>query len=168
MDFIKGERMASSWEREFGVIKTIVVVIYLAMIVYAFLVFSNIPSIPYQWGQTQDMIFYVLLFESVGIFVISIFLPNILLSMDKLSERFRSAGNQAQGLKSVISQVRNVMIIVAAIGEAFSINGLVLYLLSGDSTRSWIFFVMTIIHYTITMAKLRRTRDDIEQLSKIS
>jgi hypothetical protein len=166
MDFIKGERMASSWEREFGVIKTIVVVIYLAMIVYAFLVFSNIPFIPYQWGQTQDMIFYVLLFESVGIFVISIFLPNILLSMDKLSERFRSAGNQEQGLKSVISQVRNVMIIVAAIGEACSINGLVLYLMSGDASRPWIFFVMTIAHYTITMAKLRRTREDIEQLSR--
>jgi hypothetical protein len=160
--------MASTWEREFGVIKTIVVVIYLAMIVYAFLVFSNIPFIPYQWGQTQNMIFYVLLFESVGIFVISIFLPNILLSTDKLSERFRSAGNQEQGLKSVISQVRNVMIIVAAIGEACSINGLVLYLLSGDSTRPWIFFVMTITHYTITMAKLRRTREDIEQLSKVS
>jgi hypothetical protein len=55
---------------------------------------------------------------------------------------------------------------MAAMGEAVAVNGLVLYLLSGDTVRPWIFFILTIIHYTFTMAKLRRVREDISQLSK--
>ena len=159
--------MAESWESEYGRTKTIVFIIYMAMFVYAVMIFWRIPFIEYQWGQTQEMIFYVLLFEAVGIFVISIFLPNILLSSEKLSERFRAAGGQVQGLRAVSGQVRNVMIIVAAIGEACAVNGLVLYLLSGDTMRPWIFIIITIAHYTITMGKLRRAREDMEQLSRM-
>ena len=159
--------MAEYWERDFGITKTIVVVIYLAMIVYAFLVFSNIPYIEYHWGETQNMIFYVLLFEAVGIFVVSIFLPNIMLSSDKLAEKYRSASGQAQGLRSVMAYVRIWAIILAAIGEACAVNGLVLYLMSGDTTRPWIFFMLTIAHYTVVMGKLRRVREDVGQLSKM-
>lgn len=160
--------MAEYWESEYSKTKTIVFIIYMAMFVYAAMVFWKIPFIEFQWGQTQELIFYVLLFEAVGIFVVSIFLPNILLSSEKLSERFRSAGGQAQGLRAVNGQVRGIMIIVAAIGEACAVNGLVLYLLSGDTTRPFIFLIIAIAHYTITMGKLRRVREDMEQLSQMS
>ena len=157
--------MTDYWEREFAKIKTIVFVIYLAMIVYAFLVFSGIPAIEPQWGQIQKTALLVLLAEAVGIFVISIFLSNILLSSEKLSQKFRSVADQAQGLKLVASQIRIGFIVMAALGEACAVNGLILYLLSGDTTRPWIFFILTLVHYTITMSKLRRVRDDVGQMA---
>jgi cation transport ATPase len=161
----KGGFMTESWEREYGRIKTIVFVIYLAMIVYAFLVFSGIPSVQYQWEQTQKITLLVLLAEAISIFVISIFLSNILLSSEKLSQKFRSVTDQTQGLKLVVSQVRIGFIVMAALGEACAVNGLILYLLSGDATRPWIFFILTLVHYTITMAKLRRVHEDVGQMS---
>lgn len=159
--------MTSNWEREFGITKTIVVAIYLAMVVYAFFIFSGIPYVEPQWGETQNLVFYVLLFEAVGIFVISIFLPNVFLNSEKLAEKFRSAGDKAQGLRLVMSHVRIWAIILAALGEACAVNGLVLYLISGDVTRPWIFFIITIAHYTTIMGKLRRVREDIGHLSQL-
>ncbi|HGJ66776.1 TPA: hypothetical protein ENS27_15550 [bacterium] len=141
---------------------------FISLLIYAFLVFSGIPYIEYQWGETQNMIFYVLMFEAVGIFVVSIFLPNIMLNSNKLSEKYRSVGDHVVGLRSLMAYIRLWSIILAAIGEACAINGLVLYLISGDQTRPWIFFLITIAHYTVVMGKLRRVREDVEQLLKIN
>jgi hypothetical protein len=156
--------MTPYWEREYGRIKTIVFIIYLAMIVYAFLVFSGIPSIQYHWDQSQKIILLVLLVESLGIFAISIFISNLMLSSEKLLQKFNSISDQTEALKAVVNQVRISFIIIAAMGEACAVNGLILYLLSGDMTRPWIFFILTLVHYTITMAKLRRVREDVGQM----
>ncbi|MDQ1318563.1 MAG: hypothetical protein QG588_2225 [Candidatus Poribacteria bacterium] len=158
--------MTNYWERDFGITKTIVIAIYVSMVIYVAMVNYNIPNIQYQWGQTQDIIFIALLVLALGMFAVSIFIPKILISSEKLSERFRTITDRIQGLKSVLNLVRVVAIIMSAMGEAIAIYGLVLYLLSGDMVRPWIFFVLSAFHYAITMSMLRRVRSDIEQLSQ--
>jgi len=158
--------MTEYWNREYAKIKTIVLVIYLAMVIYAFLVFSGIPSVQYQWEQQQKIALLVLLSETISIFAASIFLSNIMLSSDKLSLKFRSVSDQLEALKLVVGQVRVNSIIMSAMGEAIALNGLILYLLSGDTMRPWIFFILTVIHYSITMSKLRRIREDVGQMIK--
>jgi hypothetical protein len=158
--------MRNDWERDFGITKTIVIAIYVSMAIYVAMVNYNIPSIQYQWGQTQNIIFIALLSLAIGTFAVSIFIPKLLISSEKLLERFRAITDRMQGLKSVLNLVRVVAIIMSAMGEAIAIYGLVLYLLSGDMVRPWIFFVLSAFHYSITMSTLRRVRTDVEQLSQ--
>ena len=158
--------MTNYWEKELAITKTIVVAIYVSMVIYVAMVNYNIPNIQYQWGQTQDMVFIALLALTLGTFAVSIFIPKLLMSSEKLSERFRINTDRIQGLKSVLNLVRVGAIIMSAMGEAIAIYGLVLYLLSGDMVRPWIFFVLSAFHYAITMSTLRRVRSDVEQLSK--
>jgi hypothetical protein len=158
--------MRNYWERDFGITKTIVIAIYVSMAIYVAMVNYNIPSIQYQWGQTQNIIFIALLSLAIGTFAVSIFIPKLLINSEKLLERFRAITDRTQGLKSILNLVRVVAIIMSAMGEAIAIYGLVLYLLSGDMVRPWIFFILGAFHYSITMSTLRRARSDIDQLSQ--
>ncbi len=156
--------MSEYWEKEYAKIKTIVLVIYLAMVLYAFLVFSGILSVQPQWGQQQMIILVALILVVVSIFIVSILLSNIMLNSDKLSSRFRSISDPLEALKLIVSQVRIGFILMSALGETIALNGLIFFLLSGDVIRPWIFFILTVIHYSITMSKLRRVREDVGQM----
>ena len=159
--------MQNYWEREFAITKTIVVAIYVSVVIYVALVSFNIPPVPYQWEQTQNIIFIALLIAAVATLSISTLIAKYILGSKKLSKIFSASADKTQGLKSVLSLARIGAIIMSAMGEAIGIYGLVLYLLSGDSVRPWIFFILCIIHYTITMSVLRRVRFNIEQLSQL-
>ncbi|MGB9597688.1 MAG: hypothetical protein ACPL7B_15500, partial [Candidatus Poribacteria bacterium] len=134
--------------------------------IYAFFVFSGIPSVQPQpqWQQQQTIILAGLLFGVISIFVVSIILSNIMLNSEKLSQRFRSISDQLEALKLTVGQVRVGFIVMSALGETIALNGLIFYILSGDTIRPWVFFVLTVIHYSITMSKLRKIREDVGQM----
>ncbi len=154
------------WEKEFTTITTIVNAIYGAMIIHAGLVYFRIPAITYCWEQTQQIMFFALLAMSSVTFLISPVIGNQLMSSEKLAEKFRAAGGAEQGLSAVSALVRTGTIIMAVIGEACAVYGLLLYFLSGDGTRPWIFFALSAGHYPLTMAKLKKARADVERLSR--
>jgi hypothetical protein len=158
--------MTNYWERDFGITKTIVIAIYVSMAIYVAMVNYNIPSIEYQWGQTQNIIFIVFLMVAFATASISIFISRQMMGSERLVEKFSASKDKTQGLKLVLGSIRVGAIIMSAMGEAIAIYGLVLYLLSGDMVRPWIFFILGAIHYSITMSTLRRVRSDIEQLSQ--
>lgn len=156
--------MQNYWEGEFAMTKTIVIAIYVSMVIYVALVNFNIPPVSYQWGQTQNTVFIALVIVAIATISISIFLAKQMMSSENLSKKFSTSADKTQGLKTILSFVRVGAIIMSAMGETIAIYGLVLYLLSGDSVRPWIFFVLCAVHYSITMSVLRRVRSDIEQL----
>ncbi len=157
----------SYWEREFGITKTIVIAIYVSMAIYVAMVNFNIPSVEYHWEQTQNTIFIALLVVAFATASISIFISRLMIGSDRLAEKFSAVTDKTQGLKYALSSVRVGAIIMSAMGEAIAIYGLILYLLSGDMVRPWIFFILGAVHYSITMSILRRVRSDIEQLSQL-
>ena len=88
------------------------------------------------------------------------------MSPENLAAKFHAAGGGDVGLNAAVSLTRSGAIIVAAIGEACAIYGLVLYFLSGDTTRPIIFFVLSILHYPVTMMRVGKAREEVEKLSR--
>ena len=154
----------SHWEKEFSVIRMIVMVIYSSVFVYAILVYLRIPFIPYIWETTQQMVFFALLVAVIPIFVASALIGKQIMSPEKLSEKFHDAGGGETGLEAAVGLTRSGGIIMAAMGEACAIYGLVLYFLSGDTTRPIIFFVLSILHYPVTMARVNKARAEVQKL----
>jgi len=158
--------MWNYWEREFGITKTIVIAIYVSMAIYVALVNFNIPPVDYHWGQTQNIIFIALLVVAFATASVSIFISKLIMGSERLSDKFSASKDKTQGIKYVLGSVRVGAIIMSAMGEAIAIYGLIIYLLSGDMVRPWIFFITCAVHYSITMSTLRRVRSDIKQLSQ--
>lgn len=156
----------SQLRRKFTTIRIIIIAIYSSVYIYTMLVYLGIPSISYVWGQTQQMIFFVLLAMIPPVFIASALIGKRMLSPEKLMEKFHSAGGGEAGLKTAISLALSGAVIMAAMGEACAIYGLVLYFLSGDTARPMIFFVVSIIHYPITMTRLNKAREEIDKLAR--
>jgi len=156
----------NQWEKDFAVIKMIVSAIYGAMIIYAMMILLRIPAIPYRWEQAQQIIFFVLLASVPGMFFISALIGKQMMNSEKLTEKFRAADNGENGMKAATESVRTGAMIMAVVGEACAMYGLLLYFLSGDSTRPWIFLALGAIHYTMTMARLKKSREDLQHLSR--
>jgi hypothetical protein len=154
-----------SWERAFFQIQIIVNVVYSSVILYAGLIyFMRIsPNVP---QQTQQLIFFVLLAMTLSTFPISVLVGGRRMSSEKLTAAFRPETDRAQGLNVAVARVRIGAIIMAALGEACAIFGLVFYFLSGDPIRPWIFIALSAVHYALTMTKLRTAREDIDRLSQ--
>jgi DMSO reductase anchor subunit len=155
----------SQWEKEFTVIKMIVRAIYGSTVIYAGLIYFRIPDIPYRWEQTQRITFAALILM-VSLTSVIAALARQQISLEKLTEKFRSHDERERGLNAVISDIRTGAIIMAVMGDACAVFGLVLYILSGDSTRPWIFLALGVVHYPLIMMKLRKARDDFEHLSR--
>lgn len=151
----------NQWEKELSTIRLIIIAIYSSVFVYAMLVYLRIPYIPYVWDQTRQIIFFVLMAGIPLMFVGSALIGKQMASPEKLAERFDAAGGGETGLKAAIGLVRSGTLIMAAMGEACAIYGLVLYFLTGDTNRPIVFFVLSIIHYPLTMARLNRAREEI-------
>ena len=156
----------SQWEKEFSRIRLIIMAVYSSVFVYAVLVYLRVPFIPYVWERTQQMIFFALLVAVLLVFIASALMGKRIMSPENLAERFHAAGGGDVGLNAAVSLTRSGAIIVAAIGEACAIYGLVLYFLSGDTTRPIIFFVLSILHYPVTMMRVSKAREEVEKLSR--
>jgi hypothetical protein len=156
----------NEWEKDFAVIKMIVSAIYGAMIIYAMMILLRIPAIPYRWEQAQQIIFFVLLASVPGMFFISALIGKQMMYSEKLAEKLRANDNGENGMKAATESIRTGAMIMAAVGEACAMYGLLLYFLSGDSTRPWIFLALGAIHYTLTMARLGKAREDLQHLSR--
>ncbi len=154
----------NQWEKDFTTTKIIVSAIYGSIFIYAGLIYFGIPSVPYRWEQTQQILFFVLLAAAIPIFLISAFIGKQQMSSEKLTKRFRSAGGGDNGLSAAIALVRTGAVIMAAIGEACAVYGVVLYFLSGDLIRPLILLALSVIHFPLTMMRLSKAREAIERL----
>ena len=156
----------NQWEKDFTTIKLIVRAIYGSVFIYAILVYFRIPSIPQLWEQTYQIIFFALLAAALPMFPAAVLVGRHLIGTEKLTEKFRAVGGEERGLEAIIASVRTGAIVMAAMGEACAIYGLVLYFLSGNYTFPFIFFALSAIHYPVTMTRLNKAREDIEKLSR--
>jgi hypothetical protein len=156
----------NQWEKEFTIIKLLVIAIYGAVVIYAILVYFRIPDIPYIWEQIQKIVFIALLAAVVPMFLAAGFVGNQLMGKEKLTEKFNAAGGEDIGLIAAIANVRIGAVIMAAMGEACAVYGLVLYMLSGNHTYPFVFFAFSILHYPLTMSRLNKAQENINQLSK--
>ena len=156
----------SQWEKEFSTIRLIIIVIYSSVFVYAMLVYLRIPFIPYVWDQTKQMIFFALLAGVPLMFAGSALIGRQMVNPEKLTEKFDAAGGGEMGLKAAVGLARSGALIMAALGEVCAIYGLILYLLTGDANRPIVFFILSIIHYPLTMARLNKAREEIRNKAR--
>lgn len=156
----------NQWERKFSSIRLIIMAIYSSVFVYTIMVYLRIPTIPYVWESTQQMIFFALLAGIPIMFIVSALIGKQMISPEKLAEKFNAAGGGETGLAAAVGLVRTGAIIMAAIAEACALYGLVLYFLSGDTTRPVVFFVLSILHYPVTMMRVNKAREEVEKLSR--
>ena len=156
----------SQWEKEFSRIRLIIMAIYSSVFVYTIIVYLRIPPIPYVWESTQQMIFFALLAGIPIMFIASALIGKQMINPEKLAEKFHAADGGETGLAAAVGLVRIGAVIMAVMAEACAIYGLVLYFLSGDTTRPIVFFVLSILHYPVTMMRVNKAREEIEKLSR--
>lgn len=156
--------MMQQLDRDFSTIKLIVTAIYSSIFIYAALVYFGIPSVPYIWEQTQRIMFFALLASVPVIFVVAELLGRNQMSSEKLAKKFSGDGDPESGLAGAIALVRTGTIIMAAMGEACAVLGLVIYFISGNAVYPFVFFALSAIHYLLTVARLNKARKSIEQL----
>jgi hypothetical protein len=154
------------WQKAFFQIQIIVNAIYSSIIVYVGLIYFIHISPASSPGQTQQIMFFVLLVMALATFPIAIVVGGRRMSSEKLTSAFRAEADPARGLTAAINHVRTGAIIMAALGEVSAIYGLIFYFLSGDSIRPWVFIALSVVHYALTMMKLRGAREDIDRLSQ--
>ena len=155
-----------NWEKEFSSIRLIALAIYSTVFVYFALIYFRLIEVPYAWDQTQQVIFYALLAMVPPVFIASIFVGRLTINPEKLMDKFHEIGGGDKGLSAAVGQVRIGALIMAAMGEACALYGLVIYFLTGDTSRPLIFFVLSILHYPVTMTKVTRARETIEKLAR--
>jgi hypothetical protein len=149
--------------KELTATKAIASAVYAAALVYAVLIYLGVLPLSYVDAQIVKIMFFVFLASVPAIFFISVIIGEQWMGSEKLTKVFHDAGDTEIGLSAVIAHVRTGAIMMAAMGEACAIYGLIIHMVSDDPVRPWIFLGLSISHYPLTMAKLSRVRGDIER-----
>ena len=109
--------------------------------------------------------FFMMLGTVSAMFFVAALVGKQKMNPERLIEEFRTDTDRECGLMAAVVPVRTGTMIMAAMGEICAVYGLVLYLISGDISHPFIFLTLSILHYPLTMAKLKKAHEQIEQLS---
>lgn len=156
----------SKWEKEFSLIRIIVMAIYSTVFIYILIVNFRVGAVEYIWEQTQQILFYALIVMIAPVFIASYMIGKRMIAPEKIIEKFYSVEGTENGLSAAVALVRSGAIVMAAIGETCAIYGLVIYLMSGDTTRPLFFFAMSLLHYPVTMMQVGKTKETIAKLDR--
>lgn len=137
--------------------KVLMHAIYASVLLYPALMMAGIRTSPRQ----EPALFLPLLAVAVALVPLSFVLGGKLLSPDLLRERFKTGGPDA-----AIGSLQVGTIVLSALGEASGVFGLVLYMLSGDTTRPWAFFGLCAVHYALTLMRYNAAATEVQGLSR--
>ena len=154
-----------NWRKEFNSTGMVMHALYGAIFIYiAVMYLVPVPAHP---SSIQNTIFMILMILGLSSFPISFFIAGQIMSMEQL-EKIRREYNGEKRLEEAVSSVRAGTLIMAALGEAYGLYGLVFYFLSGDRVRPWFLFAGALIHYFLTAKILEASHRQIKELWTLS
>ncbi len=151
-------------QREFTKIQILVHAIYSAVLLYAAMVHFQFPAARPLLKESGDLFFLVFLAAALSTFPAAFLIGGRGMGSDRLTEKVNTQDDREKGLSDALALVRSGGIVMAALGESCGIFGLVLYLMTGDTTRPWFFFGLSLFHYAATRMKLRAVRAKLADL----
>ena len=151
-------------DKEFTKIRLLVSAVYGSILIYAVLIYFDIGSVSYVWEETQQILFYVLLISVPVMFVMGALIGNLIMNAERLTQTYRSTGDDETGLSAALAVVLRGSLIMAILGEAPAVYGLVLYFISGHPNYPWIFLALSCLYYPFTISRLTKARAHLEHL----
>ena len=151
----------NQWEREFRMVQFMVHTFYGAGLVYAGMIYFRIPAVAHPMPESGHLLFPLLFLIALASFPLSQMFGGRQISAQILAQKLQANADRILRMSAGMNSIRTAAILMAAFGESCAVYGLILYLLTGDTTRPWLFIGLSAVHYAWNMARLRLARVQI-------
>lgn len=152
------------WRRTRRTVRIVLAAIWASTLIYIAIVLLKIPSIPVKDDLQTAVLFYLFLSLAIAAWLASLFFLGRRMDEDHLKLTFEAAPDAEAGAASLASTMRVNPLVMAALGEASVVYGLVLYFISGDTRRPWALFIIGLLHLGWVWMRFSRTCAIVEQL----
>lgn len=152
------------WKRTLRTVQIVLLILWVSILLYLAMVLLRIPPIPSKEIPQMEILFYLFLSLAVATWLASWIFLGRTMDEDHLEQTVETAADPEGAALALASVMRVNPIIMAALGESSAVYGLLLYFISGDTQRPWIFFIIALAHVGWVWARFNRARTIAERL----
>lgn len=153
------------WKRRLLTSDIVVRAVYGCTIIYMAVVWLKVGNIELKWDSIGPVLFGALMVITVVEFAFSIWFGRRAMGRERLEQVFSAEAPVEQRLLEACRYIQTGSVVMAALGEAVALYGLVIYLVTGSPTHPWYFFLLSGLHYMVTMRVTGDAKAVVEEMS---